>query len=454
MSSVVKELKNLDKEANTEIYYAGKTVRDILRSRKLKKIDVVVRGISLEKVNKYLQKRLHSKKRVKKYQEKLYIEDSGKTITISHPVKKGTLDPSNRLKDDARERAFTVCGMYLPIRSRGKDNLIDIYDGRGSIKKRVIKTALKADKMIADNPLLMLQAVSLAAEFNYSLDNNLYYAIRAHHTEIEKVPLYKVRDELTTILLSSRPSKYLKILQNSGLLSFIMPELSTCAGVTQNKKYHKHDVFTHCVIACDHTPAKLTLRLAALLHDVGKPQTREEIVKNGVNRVTFYNHEVVGARLARKLLRRLKFPPEIIKEVGKLVYNHMYNFEPERWTSSAVNRFIKKVNLTDEEVKEISDFPLFQVRKADRAASGQNLSQVSRRQRIFERKLVDAWKRLSKPELEINGHILMETFNLKPGPTVGHVLKYLKSVIEKDPAMNNREDLLEAASKYLSEALK
>jgi hypothetical protein len=132
----------------------------------------------------------------------------------------------------------------------------------------------------------------------------------------------------------------------------------------------------------------------------------------------------------------------------------MYNFEPEKWTSSAVDRFIKKVDLTDEDIKEISDFPLFQVRKADRAASGQNLSQVSRRQMIFERKLVDAWKRLSKPELEINGHILMETFNLKPGPTVGHVLKYLKSVVEKDPAMNNQKDLLEAASKYLSEALK
>lgn len=454
MSSVVKELKNLDKESKIEVYYAGKTVRNILRNRKTKEVDVVVRGVSLEKVNRYLRKRLHGRRRIKKSLGRLYVEDNGKTIIISHPVKKGTFDPSNKLKDDARERAFTVCGMYLPIRSRNKNSLIDFYDGQGAIKKRVIKTAVKADRLITDNPLLMLQAISLAAEFNYSLDNNLYYAIRAHQQEIEKVPLYETRDELITILLSSRPSKYLKILQNSGLLSFIMPELSICDGVTQNKKYHKHDVFTHCVIACDHTPAKLELRLAALLHDVGKPQTREEITKNGVNRVTFYNHEVVGARLARKLLRRLRFPPEIIKEVGKLVYNHMYNFEPEKWTSAAINRFIKKVHLTEEEINSISDFPLFQVRKADRAASGQNLSQVSRRQRIFERKLVEAWKRLSKPELEINGHIIMETFNLKPGPTVGHVLKYLKSVVEKDPAMNNREDLLEAASKYLSEALK
>lgn len=450
MSSIVKELKNLDKETGIDVYYADKTVRNILRNKKSKEIDIVIKGMPLEKLHKYLQnrKKLHSKSQIRKHRRRLYVEDDGRTIVIR------AISSPDGLKDDARSRLFTLCGMYLPIRNKSRDKLIDFYDGKGAIKRRVIKAIGKVDKAITSNPLLMLKAVSLAAEFNYKLDNNLYYTIRAHHKEIERARMYEVRDELITILLSSRPSKYLRILQNSGLLSFIMPELSICDGVTQNKKYHKHDVFTHCIIACDHTPAKIELRLAALLHDVGKPQTREETVENGASKVTFYNHEVVGARLARKLLRRLRFPPEVIKEVGKLVYNHMYNFEPEKWTSSAINRFVKKVNLTEEDIQNISKFPLFQVRKADRAANGQNLSQVSRRQKIFERKLVEAWKRLSKPELSINGHIIMETFNLKPGPTVGHVLKYLKSVVEKDPAMNNREDLLEATSKYLSEALK
>lgn len=451
MSTVLKELKALDRETEAEVYYAGKTVRNILRNRKSKEIDIVVRGIPLNQLFKLIKSKGCKAKKSKGH---LTAKEGNQRITIRLPIKHGIADPSNNLKDDAKERVFTICSMYLPIRTRNRDNILDFYNGRDAIKKHLIEKIGKADRIFAERPMAMLQAVALAAELNYRVDNNLYYAIRAHHKSIEKVPLYEVRDEIINILLSSRPSKYLRILQNSGLLSIIMPELSICDGVTQNKKYHKHDVFTHCVIACDHTPAKLELRLAALLHDVGKPQTREEITKNGVNRVTFYNHEVVGARLARKLLRRLRFSPEVVKEVGKLVYNHMYNFEPEKWTSSAINRFVKKVDLTEEDIKNISDFPLFQVRKADRAASGQNLSQVSRRQRIFERKLVEAWRNLSQLDLEINGHIIMETFNLKPGPTVGHVLHYLKSLVEKKPEMNDRSILLEEASKYLSSALK
>jgi len=303
----------------------------------------------------------------------------------------------------------------------------------------------------------MTEAIAIASELNYRLDNNLFYAIKAHHTKVIDIPTEIFRDHFVRVLLSKQPSKYLKIMHNSGLLYVMIPELSACSGVDQNKKYHKYDVFDHCLSACDNAENDLVIRLAALFHDVGKPQTRSEIEKDGEVKVTFYNHEVVGSKVVRKILRRLKFDKETVSNVSNLVYHHMYNYEQGKWSDAAVRRFIKKIHIKEEDLSCIDDLPIFLLRKADRAANGLNLSPISPRQKSFENRIKHVYERskaLHVRDLKVDGNMIMEKFNLKPGPTVGHVLNYLLSIVIENQSLNKKETLIDEASKYLSKALK
>ena len=335
--------------------------------------------------------------------------------------------------------------------------MVDFYRGRQSIKTRKIRTIGKADNAIRKNPVLMIEAIALSSKINYRIDNNLFYAIKAVSELINKVPIERIRDGFTEIILSNKPSRYLKIMNDSNLLSHIIPELSICSGMAQNKKYHKYDVFEHCLVACDNVEPNIVLRLAALFHDIGKAQTREEVVKDGARKVTFYNHEVVGSKISKRIMRRLRFDKEMIREVADLVYNHMYNYEPELWTDAAMRRFIKKVHISVTDLEDLDNLPLFLVRKADRAANGLGLSAVSSRQRSFQARIKQVYNRskaLHVTDLDIDGNSIMTYFKLKPGPTVGHVLNYLLSVVIEDQSLNTRKKLIEEASKYLSRALK
>ena len=245
------------------------------------------------------------------------------------------------------------------------------------------------------------------------------------------------------------------MINDLGILGEIIPELSMCSGISQNAKYHKYDVFGHCIIACDNIEPNLMLRLSALFHDIGKAQTVKEVENE--KKVTFYNHEVLGSKIAKRILRRLKFDKDIIKKVSFLIYNHMYNYEPDKWTDAAVRRFIKKVDIDKENLNSLDTFPLFLLRKADRAANGMNLSDISSRQHAFQKRIKKVYAKanaLKITDLNIDGSTIMKEFNLKPGPTVGHVLNYLLSIVIEDQKMNKKELLIEEASKYLSEALK
>jgi len=353
---------------------------------------------------------------------------------------------------------LTINAMFLPVTSKVKKNLIDYFSGLSDIRNRRIKTTKAAKQSIKKTPLNMLKAVSLSAEIGYKIDSNLFYAIKSNYLFISKLLRSEIRDELIKILLSNRPSKYIKMLHKLNLLNEIIPELVISMGVTQNEKYHKYDVFTHCIYACDNTNPDLTLRLAALLHDIGKPQTREEKVnKNGSIKVTFYNHEVVGSKIAKRILKRLRFNSKMVLEVTDLVYLHMYNYEPEEWTESAIKRFIKKAKITNEQLKDLPNLPIFLLRKADRLANGHSLKAISYRQKLFERNIEEIYNKskiLDIEDLSIDGNTIMNSFNLKPGPTIGHILNHLLSVVIEDQKMNTKELLINAASDYLSKVLK
>jgi len=456
---LIQLLRRLSKDSSAEIYYAGEYARDVLRRRKSGRVEVVAKNVLFKDLVRHIKRVIPkaTKAYVSKSRDYVQFVIENKSVTVHLPKKGNKYNPNNSLRDDAKTRFFTINAMYIPVKPKKGIEVIDFYRGRDCIKNRRVKVIGRADTAIKRNPAIMISAVSLAARLNYRLDNNLFYATKANYALIDEVPVEQVRDEFIHIIMSNKPSRYLRTMHKSGLLYKIIPELSMCDGVAQNVKYHKYDVMTHCLVACDSAEKDIIVRLAALFHDIGKVQTRDEIYKAGNNRVTFYNHEVTGSKLVRKILRRLKFDKETVTTVSELVYNHMYNYEPNRWSEAAVRRFIGKVNIVEGDLDDLDNMRLFLLRKADRKGSGVDLSDVSPRQIAFQKHIKQVYERskaLDVKDLDIDGAVIMERFRLKPGPTVGNILNHLLSLVVDDQSLNKRNALVEAASKYLSEALK
>jgi poly(A) polymerase/tRNA nucleotidyltransferase (CCA-adding enzyme) len=440
-------------QTGIEVFFAGTYLRDVIRKKRPENIEVLIKSIDLWDLFEYFSIAL-------KGQEVLYSAEDGSlriaNIIIRVPKKEGKPDPSAGLRGDAKSQTFTLNAMYLPIKA-GRQNLIDFYEGVGAIREKQIKTIAKADVAVKRNPVAITDALTMAADMNYKLHPDLFHAIKENAEAISGLSTERIKEMMTAILLSRKPSKHLKALYKLGILAKIMPELANCVGVSQNEKYHKYDVFEHCLIACDSTEPDLKLRFGALLHDVGKAATWKKISKAGERRITFYNHEIVGSRLTKRILKRFGFEPDFASEIAELVYYHMYNFEPDKWTDAAVRRFIKKTGIEEKDLRNIESLPVFLVRKADRVASGQDLSEISPRQIEFQnriKRVFDETKVLKVTDLAVSGADVMKVFNLKPGPTVGRILEYLLGVVIEKQELNSKEVLLEEASKFLSNAIK
>ncbi len=254
-----------------------------------------------------------------------------------------------------------------------------------------------------------------------------------------RVARERIRDELVKILVSPVPSKALHFMEITGLLRLVLPELSSCRGVEQ-KGMHLHDVLDHLLASCDAAPAdRLELRLAALLHDAGKPLVRA-VGTDG--QFTFHNHETESARITAAVMERLRFPLKTQRNVCHLVARHMFHYEPS-WTDTAVRRFIVRVG-----EEHIAD--LFALRRADsqgitgNAAEPQHLAEFrSRIDRVLE-----AEHAFSLKDLKVNGKDLMAA-GVPPGPRTGLILDELLEAVLEDPSLNTRERLVEIVTEIV-----
>jgi putative nucleotidyltransferase with HDIG domain len=242
----------------------------------------------------------------------------------------------------------------------------------------------------------------------------------------------RVREELVRLMGAPRPSVGLELLREAGLLELWLPELARCWGVPQNR-WHAHDVYTHSVLACDHAPAaKPRVRWAALLHDVGKPDTRVERRGEG----TFYQHERVGAERADRLLERLRFPAEERAAIVHLVREHMFDYRAA-WSDAAVRRWLRRVG--EEAVAD-----LFDVRIADLLGNGLKTGfpgQLEPLRRRIDRVRAESHA-LHVRDLAVDGADVMRALGVGPGPAVGAALAALLEEVLEDPARNTRERLL------------
>ncbi|HUI71817.1 MAG TPA: HD domain-containing protein [Spirochaetia bacterium] len=337
--------------------------------------------------------------------------------------------------DDLSRRDFTINALAYDLL---EDRIIDPHDGRKDLSAAVIRAIGNPAERFGEDGLRPLRACRIAAQLSFSVDNATRAAIPGALTVLAKVSAERVRDELLKTLESPLPSVGFFLMRDTGILTVILPELLEGVGVEQGS-LHCYDVFTHSLYACDAAPrSSPILRLAALLHDVGKPRARE-VAPDG--HPTFYSHEKISASMAEDILTRLKLPTAMIKDVAHLVVNHMFNYQ-EEWSDAAVRRLIARVG-----EEKIDD--LMELRRADQigmcrenaAAFPQGLADFASRVRSVTRE----GRAFSLRDLAVDGHELMQTLGIPPSPTVGIILNELLQSVLDDPQLNEKAKLLEIA---------
>jgi len=348
------------------------------------------------------------------------------------------------LKEDLQRRDFTVNSMALqlitnlPAGKAGHQSLItkiiDPFDGQKDIKKQLIRTVGKPDKRFSEDALRMMRAIRIASELSFSIEKNTLKAINKYSNLITRISRERIRDELFKILKSPYPAQGIKMLDNAGLLQYIMPELLPMKGVEQ-AGHHTKDVWNHSLDSLAECPSPDPIvRLATLLHDVGKPKTAK--IRDG--KVTFYNHEVVSGYMSKKIANRLRFSKKDKEKLWILVRYHMFAYDP-KMTDKAIRRFIRRVGR-----ENINDMMLLRI--GDRKGGGSKATSWRLRE-MQERIGKLMYTPMEIKDMKVNGRDVMKILGIKPGPKVGQVLEKLFEEVMEDDTKNNREYLLERIKK-------
>jgi tRNA nucleotidyltransferase (CCA-adding enzyme) len=333
------------------------------------------------------------------------------------------------LREDLSRRDFTVNAMAFDPLS---GVLADPHDGLGDLERRCLRAVGEPLARFREDALRPLRAARFAATLGFELEPATRAAMAGVSDRARQVAMERVRGELVRLMGAPRPSVGLERLREAGLLELWLPELARCWAVPQNR-WHAHDVYTHSVLSCDHAPAaKPTVRWAALLHDLGKPDTRVERRGDG----TFYQHERVGAELADRLLERLRFPTSERAAIVHLVREHMFDYRAQ-WSDAAVRRWLRRVG--EEAVAD-----LFDLRIADMLGNGLKTGfpgQLEPLRRRIERVRRESHA-LHVRDLAVDGADVMLALGIGPGPAVGESLAALLEEVLEDPSRNTREWLL------------
>ena len=346
------------------------------------------------------------------------------------------------LADDLARRDFTVNAIaWRPADlDAGAGTLVDPYDGIGDLRRGVLRAVGDPAERFDEDALRMVRAVRFATRLGLALDAATEAAIVAHAGDVASLSGERVRDELLRMLRASPPaappSAALALMERLGLLTVLLPELAVLRGVPQTKAL-RGDALDHSLRTADALPAdRPVLRLAGLLHDLGKATT----LADG----HFIGHDVEGARMAEEVLQRLRLPRTDATWVVRLVRQHMFAYTPA-WTDAAVRRFVRRVgaDLLDD---------LFALRAADNAASGAREPATGGmgelRQRVAQVLASDA---LEQGQLAIDGNDLVAELGVAPGPQIGELLRRLLEAVLDDPSQNTRERLLALARGWQSE---
>lgn len=434
-----------------EVYVVGGYVRNKLLGKGVKDIDFVIVGDAMKFADQ-LKKDLHLRRLIRYprfgtfmtiYYDYVLEFVNARSESYSEDSRKPVTEQAD-LYSDLSRRDFTINTLAMEIKPGSKNKIIDIFNGRQDLKRKIIRTPLNPMQTFSDDPLRMMRAVRFAAQFNFKIERATYQAILKNKDRLKVVSQERITDEFNKIILAKKPSVGLELLDETGLLDIFLPEFVQTKGIEQKEKYHHKDVFYHTLEVVDniskHTDS-LNLRLAALFHDIGKPKTKRFDEKNGW---IFHGHEIVGKRMVYKIMKRMRYSTQAIHYVQKLTALHLRPMAlvDSEVTDSAIRRL---VFLAGDEIED-----LMILCRAD--ITSKNPKRVKKYKSNYDHVLqkiaeVEERDRIRNFQPPVNGMEIMELFNLEPGPKVGQIKKFVEEAILNGDVPNDHNACLEFIKK-------
>ena len=430
------------RKADQEIYLVGGAVRDwLLKKNKIEDLDftTIAPPEEIQKIyprsfynNQFGTVRIPQKDKKEPLEITTYRSEEDYD-DFRHPQK---VQWGQSIEEDLKRRDFTINAIALGLNKENKLVLIDPHQGQKDLQKRLVRCVGKPQERFQEDALRLMRAIRFAAKLNFSVEEKTLTAIKENSSLLKKISAERIRDELLKIIIDPNVDIALQLMKKTKIINYVLPELMAGYDMKQ-KGHHIWDVWKHSIMAVKFCPSSNPIvRLAALLHDVGKPAVMKE--KNGER--TFYNHEVIGAAIVRKIGERLKLSKKDRQRLTKLVRWHQFSVS-EKQTDSAIKRFIRHVGL--ENVLNMLD-----LRVGDRLGSG--AKKTSWRTEEFKKRLIEVQKEpFSIKDLKINGNDVMKILNIEPGPKVGEILEEIFKKVDKNELPNEREKLLKEITSTL-----
>jgi len=426
-------IEKLDK-AGFEAYIVGGCVRDFLLGNGPKDWDVTTNAKpeEIQKVlpnsfyeNKFLTVTVRTKSSKVPEVEITTYRSEAKYTDKRHPDE---VKYAKTLEEDLSRRDFTINSLAMDA----KKKIIDPFDGQKDLKDKIIRAVGNPEERFNEDALRMLRAVRFATTLGFKIEEKTASAIKKNSIWLEAISQERIRDEFLKIIMSEKPAEGIELLREVNLLKYVLPELLDNYGVSQ-AKHHKFDCYEHAIKSLEYVAKKgfsVHIRIAALLHDIAKPKVK---IGQGEN-ATFYNHEIVGAKITFQILNRLKFSKKDIIKITKLVRYHLFYYNVGEVTESSVRRLVRNVG-------QDNIYDLLLVRQADRIGSGVPKAEPYKLRHLkylIERVAQDP---ISVKMLKINGKDIMDLLKIKPGPKIGQILDILLGYVLDDPKKNSKEFL-------------
>jgi poly(A) polymerase len=345
--------------------------------------------------------------------------------SYSADSRKPNVEFGENIEGDLSRRDFTINAMALEL-TTDEPTFIDLFGGVSDLQNKVIKTPGKPEDSFSDDPLRMMRAARFMSQLNFEVDPAVVAAMKSMAKRLEIISSERIRDEFIKTIMGQQPKLGITLLVETGLADIFLPEVPQLKLEIDEHHHHK-DVYEHSLTVLEQAirledrlgGANLTLRLAALLHDIGKPKTRQLIAGGGVS---FHHHEVVGSRMCKERMRKLRFDNHIINDVSQLVFLHLrfHGYGSGEWTDSAVRRYVRDAGelLTHLHLLTRADCTTRNQKKADLLAKTYN--ELEERISVLMEQ-----EELNKIRPDLSGEQIMEILKIKPSPMVGKAYDFL-----------------------------
>ena len=458
LSKISKIVSDLSTESNIKSYLVGGCVRDLMLNPSADSIDIDIMvegdGISFAKL---LAKKMNVPKVVpfpkfataKIPYHEYEIEVASARI---ESYDKSSRNPSSiqisNIQDDLLRRDFTINAMAISLNENNFGEFFDPFNGMEDLKNKILKTPLNPDNTFSDDPLRMMRACYFASKLSLEIEPECLLSIQNNSERISIVSQERITNELFKILGTDRPSIGLNILQQSGLMEYVFPEISIMYGLDQSNEYHHKDIFYHTLEVVDNA-AKLSnnvdLRLAALVHDIAKPKTRRLSKSKGY---TFYGHDDVGARMLKGVAESMKFSNSTRDFITKLTALHLrpISLAKKEVTDSAIRRLIVDAG---EEIDDLMTLCRADITTKNPKNISKYLANFDRvDKRIKEVTEIDKLKAFQSP---VRGDEIMKMFNLSPGKEVGKIKTMIEDAIINGEIKNDYSSAISFLTKIKQE---